>query len=408
MKTVAVDIGTTTIKCALFEDGNMLKEFHSEYSLFSDGKSSKQDSAEWRRIIADGIKSFGDNSDVSGIAISSQGITILPVDEKGCPLALAETWLDVSAEKQLDEFCQLFSAEDIYESTGKVRLPAYSAPKIKRFVDNGVKAHKYLMPSDYIYYLLCGEYYTDYSMASGTMLFDINKRKYRKDLLDFCGITENQLATPVPMGTLIGKVTESASLEFSLPVGCAVVMGGQDQKMSAFYCGLKEKTACVSIGTSTAMCCLDKFPNCAVFAFNENDLIYESAINSTGAAMKWLKNTLCFSSYAEMSECAEATGGSEGVSFDIDFVNGAKVLGLNLGTKRGNIAYALFEGIAKTIKNHLPNSVSNLVVYGGGANSKILLKIIREVTGCDITVPDNVETALSGADKCVRTCLQKY
>ena len=40
------------------------------------------------------------------------------------------------------------------------------------------------MPSDYVYYLLCGEYYTDYSMASGTMLFDINKREYRKDLLD--------------------------------------------------------------------------------------------------------------------------------------------------------------------------------------------------------------------------------
>lgn len=405
MKNVAVDIGTTTIKCALIEDDKIIKEFYSEYSLFSDGKSSKQDSQEWRKIIAQGIKSFGDNKDIDGIAISSQGITIVPVNEDGCPLSLAETWLDVSAEKEMQEFIDKFSSEDIYSSTGKVRLPCYSAPKIKRFVDNGVKAYKYLMPSDYVYYLLCGEYYTDYSMASGTMLFDINKREYRKDLLDYCGITKEQLATPVPMGTLIGKVTKTASEEFSLPEGCAVVMGGQDQKMSAYYCGLKPNVACVSIGTSTAICSLEKFDGCAVFAFNQTDLIYEVAISSTGASMKWLKNTLGFSSYKEMDEVAEKAGGSDGVVFDINFVDGASVLGLTLGTKRGNIAYALYEGIANAIKGYLPSSVTEIVLYGGGANSEILKKIIKDVTGCKITVPSNVETALFGANKCIKTCL---
>lgn len=405
MKIIAVDVGTTTIKCALFEDEKIVKEYYSEYSLFSDGKSSKQDSQEWRKIIAQGIKSFGDNSDVSGIAISSQGITILPVDEKGNPLSLAETWLDVSAEKEMQEFLDKFSAEDIYSSTGKVRLPCYTAPKIKRFVDNGVKAHKFLMPLDYVYYLLCGEYYTDYSMASGTMLFDINKREYRKDLLDYCGITKEQLATPVPMSTLIGKVTKQASEEFSLPEGCAVIMGGQDQKMSAYYCGLKPNVACVSIGTSTAICSMESFSGCAVFAFNENDLIYEVAISSTGASMKWLKNTFGFSSYKEMDELAKKAGSSNGVSFDINFVDGASISGLTLGSSKGNVAYALYEGIAKTIKSYLPKSVTELVVYGGGANSEILKKIISGVTNCNIIVPTSVETALSGANKCAITYL---
>ena len=407
MKTIAIDIGTTKIKCALFEDGNMRKEFHSEYSLFSDGKSSRQDSQEWRRIIANGIKSFGDNSDIDGVAISSQGITIFPIDENGCPLAFAETWLDVSAEKEMQEFNERFSAEDIYCSTGKFCLPAYSAPKIKRFVDNGIKAYKFLMPSDYIYYLMCGEYFTDYSMASGTMLFDINKREYRKDLLDYCGITVEQLAMPVPMGTFIGRVTKKASEEFSLPYGCAVIMGGQDQKMSAYYCGLKPNVACVSIGTSTAICSMQSFKGCSVFAFNQKELIYEAAICSTGVAMKWLKNTLCFSSYKEMDEQAEIAGGSNGISFDIEFVDGASVKGLTLGSTRGNIVYALYEGIAKEIKSYLPESVTTLVVYGGGANSNILKRIIKDVTGCEINVPQNVETALSGADKCVNQYFNK-
>ena len=405
MKSIAVDIGTTTIKCALFESGKILKEFHQEYSLFSDGKSSCQDSQEWRKIIAQGIKSFGNNSDVKGIAISSQGITILPVDEKGRPLTLAETWLDVSAEKEMQEFMERFSAEDIYSSTGKVRLPCYTAPKIKRFVTKGIKAYKYLMPLDYVYYLLCGEYFTDYSMASGTMLFDINEKKYRNDLLNFCKITEEQLATPVSMGTLIGRVTKSASEEFSLPEGCAVVMGGQDQKMSAYYCGLKEGVACVSIGTSTAICSMESFEGCAVFAFNGSELVYESAISSTGAAIKWLKNTLNFSGYNEMEECAKKAGSSNGVSFDIGFVEGASINGLTLGSQKGNIAYALYEGIANTIKKYLPKSVTELIVYGGGANSEVLRKILKDVTGCVINVPENVETALAGANKCVEACL---
>ena len=405
MKTIAIDIGTTTIKCALFNDGNIVKLFKKEYSLYTDGKSSKQDSESWRKIIAEGIKSFGDNSDVKGVSISSQGITIFPVDENGKPLAFAETWLDVSAEKELEEFCNKFTSEDIYSLTGKECLPCYSAPKIKRFVDNGVKAYKYLMPSDYIYFLLCGKYYTDYTMASGTMLFDINKKEYKKELLDFCGISSWQLATPVPMGTLIGKVNKSGAEEFSLPIGIDVVMGGQDQKMSALYCGVKPNVACVSIGTSTAICSFEPFSNCAVFAFNENALIYEYAISVTGAAIKWLKNALGFSSYSEMDACAVKAGSSNGLSFDIDFISGAIMSNITLDTSRGNIVYALYEGIAKKIGGVLPSSVNEIILYGGGANSQILQDIIAKITISKITVPTNVETALSGANKCIEICV---
>ena len=114
-----------------------------------------------------------------------------------------------------------------------------------------------------------------------------------------------------------------------------------------------------------------------------------------------------FSSYKEMDEQVELAGDSNGISFDIEFVDGASVKGLTLGATRGNIAYSLYEGIAKTIKSYLPKSVTELVVYGGGANSEILKKIIKDVTGCKITSPENVETALSGAEKCIKQYLME-
>ncbi len=401
MKTVAIDIGTTTLKCALFENGEKIKSFGKEYSLITNGKEVCQDSNDWVSILAEGIKSFGDLSGLAGVCISSQGITILPVDSNGKPMGNAVSWLDVSAEAQTAEIERVFGKDEIYRVTGKKLLPDYSLPKIKKMVESGVKAYKYLMPSDYIYYLMCGEYFTDYTMASGTMLFDVNKRAYDKKLLDWCGITEDNLAKPMPFGTVIGKVTKSGSEIFGLPENTPVVLGAQDQKCSAYYCGLKEGVATVSLGTSTAISVLNGGDKFSLFAYDQNSLIYEAAISVTGAAIRWVRD-LAFTSYKDMDENALSVSGSGGVTFDIDFNGGASITGITLATTKANIVYALYEGIGRAIKSYLTDEIKELVLFGGGANSAPLRKVIGEVTGCKVILAEDVETALCGVDKMIR------
>ena len=111
MKTIAVDIGTTTIKCALFNDGKVEKFFAKEYSLIYEGKRIMQNPEDWKNIIKEGFSSFGDISDVKGLGISSQGITIIPVDEKGTPITLADSWLDYTAETELEKIKRVIRSE---------------------------------------------------------------------------------------------------------------------------------------------------------------------------------------------------------------------------------------------------------------------------------------------------------
>ncbi len=401
MKTVAIDIGTTTLKCALFENGEKIGYFGKEYSLITKDSEVYQDSNDWVKLLSEGIKSFGDLTGLSGVCISSQGITILPVDENGKPIGNAVSWLDVSAKEQTAEIEELFGKDEIYRVTGKKLLPDYSLPKIKRYVENGVKAYKYLMPSDYIYYLMCGEYYTDYTMASGTMLFDVNKREYDKKLLDWCGIKEDNLAKPLPFGTVIGKVTKKGNEIFGLPENTPVVLGAQDQKCSAYYCGLKKGVATVSLGTSTAISVLDGGENFSLFAYDDKNLICEAAISVTGAAIRWVRD-LGFTSYKDMNDKALEAKDSGGVTFDIGFNEGANITGITLATTKGHIVNALYEGIAKSIKGYLSDDIKEIVLFGGGANSVPLINTIGRITGCKVALPDDIETALCGVDKMIR------
>ena len=400
MKTVAIDLGTTTIKCALYENGVRQKYFGKEYDLIHQNGSVYQNASDWVNLIGEGIKSFNIKDKIDGICISSQGITILPIDNSGKPLSYAESWLDVSAVSEIQSIGENFGKEYIFKTTGKKLMPDYSMPKIMRMNKKVDGVYKFLMPSDYIYFLLCGEYVTDYTMASGTMLFDVNKREYDKSLLDFCGIKESQLAKVVPFGTLVGYVTESAAKLFGLPKGTPVIMGAQDQKCSAVYCDIQDGTATVSVGTSTAISTFIEQNGYSVFAFDNQKLIYEHAISSTGAAIKWVKN-LAFNSYEEMDECALSAGGSNGVEFDTDFERDASIQGLKLSTSKGELAYAVFKGVAKKIASALPKNVNKVILFGGGAKSQVLVNEVKNQTVAEVFVPSDVETALAGANRII-------
>ena len=400
MKTVAIDLGTTTIKCALYENGNRIKYFGKEYELIHKNGRIYQDPQDWVNLISEGIKSFEISEKIDGICISSQGITILPIDKNGTPLSYAESWLDVSATSEIEQIKKEFGKDYIFNKTGKKLLPYYSMPKIMRLNNEISGVYKYLMPSDYIYYLLCGNYATDYTMASGTMLFDINKKEYDSELLSFSKVNKNQLSNVVMFGTLIGNSTNEAEELFGLPKGTPVIMGAQDQKCSAIYCGIEDGTATVSVGTSTAISTFLKEDGYSAFAFDDKNIIYEHAIGTTGAAIKWVKN-LAFNSYEEMNESAKEVGTSQSVTFDTDFENGATINGLTLSANKGNIAYAVFKGVAKNISEALPKSVNKIILFGGGTKSSVLVNEIISQTGANVIVPSDVETALAGANRII-------
>lgn len=191
MAYLAVDLGTTGCRSAVFDENfNILAYDYEEYGLITPKENYVEQDAElwWKltlKTAKEAIEKCGISAEsIKSISISSQGITIVPVDEKINPLSNALSWLDTRATEEAKEIELDLGAKNIYDLTGKNIDSVYTLPKIlwlkkyKRGIyDN---AHKLLMPLDFLIAKLTGKCITDHSMASGTLMYDVENRCWSK------------------------------------------------------------------------------------------------------------------------------------------------------------------------------------------------------------------------------------
>ncbi len=407
---IGIDLGTTAVKCALYEEGEKLAEFNREYALYAEGAIAEQEAEDWKSTITEGIRALVKETGkrrIAGISISSQGITVLPVDKAGRPLSRAISWLDSRADVELSEILREIDAETLYEITGKPASTAYSLPKLrwltkhkKELVD---AAYKIVMPLDFLNGWLSGSFTTDMSMASGSMLYDVKKRAWDPRLLALSGIPEEKLPEVRPMGADLGEILPEVAAAFGIEAGTHIYLGAQDQKVAALGAGFTPTVATLSLGTASAMIFSaerQKSGGIPYFAFDGETEVYEGVIGTSGAAVRWLCNTLGFASYREMDEAAEAAGNSGGVSFDLGFdsVEGG-IRNLSLGTTRGQIAHALYESIARRIGESFSadDGIEEIRVFGGGAKCPLWCRLIARHTKKTIALLTSNETAVHGA-----------
>ena len=412
---IGIDLGTTGCKTVLFgADGRVLCEYNKEYELiFKDG-FVEQDANDWWRLVHEGMKYVVTESGVSkisGISVSTQGISFVPVDEKGNTLYNAISWLDMRAEKECDELCALHGHEKVFNITGKHCLCDYSLPKIRWFADNRSdvlsNTWKLLFPLDYLNLKLCGRPVADYTIAGGTMLYDIHQKIWHPELLEFARISEDVLPEVLPMGTDIGCLLPEVANECGIVGDCRVYLGGQDQKLAAIGAGICDDTCTVSFGTATAISRLgkaiefDENSSVTLFRFDDKEYISEVALMTTGAALRWLTRTLYGGiSYKEMDTLAAMSEpGANGVSFQSDLSVGGVISGITLSTSAADIVYALYEGVSKDIADAVNQlgGAKVLKVFGGGAKSEIWCSILARVSGLTVEILSLPETASLGA-----------
>lgn len=420
MSVLSIDIGTTLVKCGLFcEDGRVFFS-SAEYPLHTSGGIAEQDARDWLKAAAEGTRQViardkGDS--VQAICVGSQGITFVPVLRDGTPIRPAITWLDVRAEEECREVLQKFSADEVFFVTGKNCSPGYTLPKLmwlkRHETETYERAYCFLFPADYLNFVMTGQLVTDYTLASGSMAFDVRKLDWSEKLLDAFGIEREKVPEVKPFGTKIGLLKADTAAIFGLTAGIPVILGGQDQKLAAIGAGLEPGTATLSLGTATAVCSLEPTQGSSVFAFDGERLVYESVLDTCGAAIKWLKEVFGFQNYADMDHLAERTGGSGGVRFEPDFISGAKLEGLTLGTERGQIVCALYERIARRIAKLIPPGAERIVLFGGGAKSRVLCREISQACRIPTLIAETAETAALGgailaSERKIKPARRKY
>ncbi len=207
---LAVDVGTTGLKVALIEDsGNILASEYTEYPILSPQPGyAEQNPEAWWQGLVNGCKKLQEQfpqelSRAIGIGICGQMHTQVYLDKESRILRPAITWMDQRSSDIVDEINDDPGSKNlVFQETKNFATTTYTAPHIK-----WVKEHQpevwsqvshILVAKDFLKYKLTGKMVTDYSEASGTLLFDVGKCVWSEPMFEFFGIPRSYFPEAFP------------------------------------------------------------------------------------------------------------------------------------------------------------------------------------------------------------------
>ena len=430
---LAIDLGTTGCRSIIFDEKlNTVASAYEEYGLITLKENWVEQDAElwWTltlRTAKQAISKGGVNAkDILGLSVSSQGITLVPIDERLNPLCNALSWLDTRAESQTNRIREDYKHQDFVALTGKPIKSTYTLPKLLWLRENKKdvfeKAYKFLMPMDFLIARFTGKVVTDHSMASGTLMYNLQQGCWNREICNRYGIDVDKLPEILFSGAPVGKVRKEVAETLGLSNDCIVAVGGQDQKCAAFGAGVSQKIISVSLGTAAAITRLltkvesnieDSRISCCGYVIPQTWAL-EGVLDTAGTCLRYVRDVFYKGETYERinQEVAQYLDVEDNVFFYpyLNGVAGKTILenpqgcffGISLSTERGAYAKAVMEGVAFQLRlileqMHAYENSEELVLFGGGANSAIWCQIISDITALPITTLSTAESAGAGA-----------
>lgn len=415
MKCLGIDFGTTSVKAVLFDE--KLKEIASsteDYTVKASGNVVELEPEKYWDLLKNALNNVKKESEVDCLAIDTQCETLILTDENGNPVRDAIVWLDNRATQEADIINEHFGRKKVYEITGQPEItatwPACKLLWVKRNEPEvWAKTKKIFMLEDYLLYKLTGEFVTEKTLQSSTIYFDINKSVWWDEMLDFIGVSKEQLPRLEDSGVYIGDYE-----------GIKVSTSAMDQVAGAIGAGVVEK-GIISVMTGTTMAIY--VPTDNVPAFKEDSFVpchYSfdgsycllSWSATAGMALKWFRDTFLKEvSFKDLDGIAEKVPvGSDGLTF-LPYLCGSTMpkynpeargsfTGLTPEHTSGHFVRSIMESIACTLKSNLDylgEKVDEIRIMGGGAKSSLWCGMKADITGNRLITLKNKETACLGA-----------
>lgn len=439
---LSIDVGTTTIKVSAVSDSfELLACTGLEYKLHTeDNRVTLPAEVYWEKA-AEGIRKIAAQvgaDRIAGIAVTTQGETMIPVDEAGNVLYDAVVWLDARAGEQAEEILGVVSAEEFYARTGVPECNELCpVSKILWFKEKEPqiyeKAKYFLLLEDYMLFCLTGKFVTEKSLLSTTGYFDIMKDTLWQELFDRLSLDVNKIPTVHDCGEVIGTLQKETAEELGLSEATPVVTGAMDQVCGALGAGnflpgmLTETTGtALCIGKTIAKAPVEKAGAIPVYRHYRKDLqLLLPVCMTAGMALKWFKDTFCEKEMAEaartgedvyelLNRLAEQSEPLAGGMFMLPYLAGSLqplqapdyrggFMGVGLNNTKADFVRALMEGVSYMLQENLEllaqkgSNGDTLISMGGGARSAVWCQIKADVTGLAIHTLQESETASVGA-----------
>ena len=259
MRIAGLDIGTTGCKCTVFDEkGCELGRAYRDYPVRRGTGAHEIDATVLMDAVYAVIGEMAHKFEkISGIGVTSFGETFVMTDEKGNVLAPAMLYTDPRGAEECAVLSERLGNNRIARITGITPHEMYGLPKMmwqkRHNPEIFAKARHIMQMEDFVVYLLTGNAVIDYSLATRSMGFDIDKLTWSGEIFDAAEIDAGLLSRPVPTGSDAGEIKKSVADKTGLPSDCHVIAISQDQVAAAIGSGAFSPDVAVD-GAGTVQC----------------------------------------------------------------------------------------------------------------------------------------------------------
>lgn len=441
---IGLDIGTTAEKVALFDqNGKMLAVSTQEYDLITPAVNYVEEEPEvyWQAFKA-GLEDLKaqypmTKKDTYALSISAQGETLFFMDENGKSLRNAIVWMDNRAVDEADSLKKAFGDEQCYRVTGQVSFePCWPASKIMWVRDHEPevfqKTRTFALIEDYFIHRMTGQWVAEGSLVCSTTYWNIITKKYWTEVLDFIGITEDQLPPVRESGEVVGKLLPEIAKELGIGEDVTICTGCLDQVAGAIGIGnIHEGMFSENIGAALAVVCpvskpmFDPNRTMPLHYFAEPDTYMIHTFTNGGMTQRWFRDKFCqpemsvealagIDAYSTLSaEAAKVPAGSDGLVM-LPHLSGSMAPDMNAKAKgvwfgftlqhtKAHFVRSIYESLGYMIRRNIDAlagmglEVKEIRSSGGGSKSPVWNQIKSDILGIDLVTMRSREAATLGA-----------
>jgi xylulokinase len=442
---MGIDVGTTGTRAVILRpDGHVAgaaTAAHQPMRMERPGWA-EQDPEDWWQATVLAVRSALEQSgikgsDITGVGLSGQMHGVVLLDGARAVLRPALIWCDQRSQSQCDWITAQVGAKELVRLALNPALTGFSAPKLL-----WVREHEplifervahFLLPKDYVRLRLTGEFATDVADASGTLLFDVARRKWSKKLLAALEIDERWLATVFESPEVTGQITSETALLTGLKAGTPVAAGAGDQAASAVGNGIVlPGLTSATLGTSGVIFAytdepkLDPLGRIHTFCHAVPGKWHVMGVTQgAGLSLRWFRDELGAAEgwYAQrvgadpyeliLREAEKAPAGSGGLLF-LPYLMGERTphldsqargmwFGLTAGHTRAHLIRSILEGVAFSLRDsleifaELKIPVNEIRASGGGSRSFLWRQIQADIYGHEVVSLREAEGSAFGA-----------
>jgi sugar (pentulose or hexulose) kinase len=441
---LGIDAGTSVIKAALIDrDGRERATAARPTAVLNPHPAwSECSPTEFWELTIETIRDVLANAGINGEEIAAVGLSgnmvgAWLIDEKGEPVRNAILWNDGRSQGLIDRL----SAEhpgfmsEIFASSGSVMQQGCTLPVIRWLAEHEPEtlartAHVFCC-KDWLRFKLTGTIFTDTTEAS-VMPGDIRARTYNEDLFDLLGIRSyRHLFPPVAASDVVcGSIRAETAGRTGLKVGTPVVIGLGDVPASAIGAGaVQPGVACIILGTTCLSCLVVPQPSFTppdvglLFCLPGDNWLRVMANVAGTTNLDWFISQFFAHEQAASASTVDlfqnleslvrqSAPGANGVLYHpylspvgviAPFVEpGARAQFSRLLPQhtRADMLRAVYEGVAFAIRDcygAMESPVTQVMLSGGGAKSRLWGQMIADVLGAQVIVPEGSEFGAKGA-----------